>query len=250
MNQKILKIIFAIIGTILFVLSIIMLYFYMHYYEGKDPLDIRDKIESYMENHNLKQGDYNFEGVFWLDQITIIFIFPAIILFIVMNGSYLALGILGFICYIVGLFIEKLFPFTVSSSSFCVQILFGIIDIIVAFSYKTLTSKDLSDFGELNSLIRQNYDLYLQSKLYMKLTSFYLFFCPIFFVITSILQLLKIKKNTNAEQPLMQPNMQEGIQPIYQNNNLNENYPSNVPQEDNLYNEPNNGINVNNSNNI
>ena len=83
----------------------------------------------------------------------------------------------------------------------------------------------------------------------MKLTSFFIFFCPIFIVITSFLQMRKIKQNVNVVQPMVQPMIQPNnqvgmqIQPMYQNINPNENYPSNVPQVvDNLYNEPNNDI--------
>ena len=68
-----------------------------------------------MHSHNLEQKDYNFEGVFWNYQ-TILIMFEAIggIIFYIMNGVYFIAGIEGFICYIVGLFKEKLCPITFS----------------------------------------------------------------------------------------------------------------------------------------
>ena len=268
MNQKIKRIIYGVIGTILMVLDFVTLYiYYSNYTRKNDPFEIKDKIKEYMAKHNLKEEDYNFEKVFWNPNKDVPFLLKLILLYIftILNIAYLIIGVLGFIFYMCGLPHPRMCPFVTSIIIYSHQIVIGIIDISVAFAHSTLKEKDLTDFGELNDIINKTYDLYLEGKLNMKLSGFYLLFSPFFFIVTSFIEICTMNKNKNIVvqpmaqpmmqitmqpifQPITQPVIQPGIQPINQYN-LNTNEPLMVKQENNLYNQPNDGINNNTENN-
>ena len=256
MNQKAKRILFGIIGTTLIILDFIMMYYYyQNLYTKKDPFDIAYDIKSYMKQHGMNENNYHFEGVIWNSQNPLSIFsegFFALIFYFI-NITYLLAAIVGIIIYNCGLFKEKICLIICSISIFGYQIFIGIIDICVAFSHPTLTRKDYTDFGELNYLIKQTYDLYLESKLYVKLISFYLFFSPMFFLVTSLLQLRKMRKNNNninLVQPMAQNIIYQGIPPVNQNINPYANYPLKAPEVNNLYNQPNDDVIDNTKNDI
>ena len=196
MNQKVKRILFGIIGTTLIILDFIMMYYYyVNLYAKKDPLGIKSAVKSYMKEHGMDEENYHFDGVLWESQnpLSLFSKFFFGLIFYVINIAYLLTAILGIIIYNCGLCDEKICLIMCSIGMFGGQIFIGIIDICVAFSHPTLTQNELSNFGELNDSIKKTYDLYLESKLYAKLISFYLFFSPMFFLVTSLLQLRKVK---------------------------------------------------------
>ena len=247
MNQKAKRILFGIIGTTLIILDFIMMYYYFdNFLREKDPYNIGSDIKIYMREHGMNEKDYNFDNVILTPQNALSLFFEIVLTFIFLfiNIGYLLGSIIGIIIYNCGLKKEKIFFINCSISIFGSKMFIGIIDICVAFTHPTLTGRDLSDFGELNVLIKQTYDLYLESKLYMKLISFYLFFSPIFFLVISFLQLRKMRKNNNNNlvQPMAQNIINQGTTPVNQNINPNANYPLKGLEVNNLYNQPNDGV--------
>ena len=253
--REILKIIFGITGTILFLLNFLFCYLYFtNYYKKNDPYDLKDKLDDYMKEHKLNKKDYNFDKVFWISDedppilVQLIFRF----IFIIINVVYIITGIIGFIFYLVGLPKQHVCLFITVCILFSYQIVISIVDICVAFMHSTLTEKDLSDFGELNSLIKETYDLYLEKRLVMKLTSFGYLLSPLFFVITSFILIKKMKKVINGNNvmvnSMVQPIIEPGIQPINQFNQVGT-YPIMVQPVNNLYNEQNDNLNSDNKNN-
>ena len=208
MNQKIKRIIYGVIGTILMVLDFVTLYiYYSNYTRKNDPFEIKDKIKENMKEHNLKEEDYNFEKVFWNPNknVSIFFKFLLVIGEIIVNIAYLILGVFGFIIYISGLPDKWKCPFVTSIIICSIQLFEGLGYISNAFSHSTLNEKDLTDFGELNDIINKTYDLYLERKLNMKLSGFYLLFSPLFFIVTSFIEICRKNKNNNI-QPINQYN--------------------------------------------
>ena len=262
MDLKTKRLLYCIIGTILLILDFVMLYlYYINYIKKSDPYGIESEVKAYMEEHNLKEEDYNFDKVLWGKKTDMPFIvqFFGIVILVLLNVVYMITAVFSFVFYMMGLPQEKLCPFVTAIIIAAYQIFISIVDLCVAFAHSTLTEKDLSDFGELNDIINETYDLYLKAKLTMKLTGFYLLISPIFFTVTSFIEICNMRKNRNDNilvQPMAQPIMQYGYNYGYgipPNNqyNPNPNYPFMVqqaPQVNNLYNEKNDGSNGGNTN--
>ena len=261
MELKTKRLIYCLLGTIFLVLDFVMLYlYYINYTKENDPYEIEPKVKAYMKEHHLNQSDYNFHKVLWGNKsdLPIIVQFFGIVIWILLNIVYMITAVFSFAFYMMGLPQEKLCPFITAIIIAAYQIFGSIVDLCIAFAHETLTEKDLSDFGELNDIINETYDLYIHAKLIMKLSAFYLLISPIFFTVTSFIEICNMSKNKNKNilvQPMAQPIMQYGYGygvPPNSQYNPNANYPlmvQQVPQVNNLYSETNDATNEKNKTN-
>ena len=261
MELKTKRLIYCLVGTILLVLDFVMLYlYYINYTKENDPYKIESKVKAYMKEHNMNQNDYNFHKVLWGNKNDLPFIiqFFGIIILVLLNIVYMITAVLSFVFYMIGLPQEKLCPFITAIIIAAYQIFISIVDLGIAFAHETLTEKDLSDFGELNDIINETYDLYIHAKLIMKLSGFYLLLSPIFFTVTSFIEICNMSKNKNKNilvqsmaQPIMPNGYGYGVPPNSQYN-PNANYPlmaQQVPQVNNLYSGTNDSSTENNKTN-
>ena len=211
-EKKIIKL-FIKIGTIFLLLDFLFIYLFFFFLSKKHcSYELKQKILDYMYNNNLEQYNYNFHKVFWSSSEGEFFsegLFEGIAF--IYNILYGIISIIGFIFDITYFLKRKLCAIIFSTILFLVTLFPPIFDLIIAFdSQKKLTNEDLSDFGELNDDINNAYDSFITSRIFMKISSIFLFVSPLYYIISTfiVVHFLLNKKNNNElnEQPITQVN--------------------------------------------
>ena len=229
-EKKIIKL-FILIGTIILLLDFLFIFLYFFFLFKKHcSYELKQKILDYMYKNNLDEENYNFHKVFWSSSESEFFsqgLFEGIAF--ISNIMYGIISIFGYILDLLYLLKRKICAIIFSTILFLVVLVPPIIDLIIAFdTQKKLTNEDLSDFGELNDDINNAYDSFITSRIFMKISSIFLFVSPLYYIISTfiVVHFLLNKKNNNElnEQPITQVNKKG-------DNTLG------VKQEDNLYNE-------------
>ena len=229
-EKKIIKL-FILIGAIILLLDFLFIFLYFFFLFKKHcSYELKQKILDYMYKNNLDEENYNFHKVFWSSSESEFFsqgLFEGIAF--ISNIMYGIISIFGYILDLLYLLKRKICAIIFSTILFLVVLVPPIIDLIIAFdTQKKLTNEDLSDFGELNDDINNAYDSFITSRIFMKISSIFLFVSPLYYIISTfiVVHFLLNKKNNNElnEQPITQVNKKG-------DNTLG------VKQEDNLYNE-------------
>ena len=208
MEEKKINKLFMLIGGIILLLNFIFMILYFSFLTKKHcPYWLKEKILDYIHKNNLKESDYNFDKVFWTSSegqnlsrelhkvmILILYIISTIIL------------IIGFIFYIIYLLKRKSFAIIISTILFIVALIPLIFDLIYTFeNKKTLTNKDLSDFGELNDYINKAYNSVITSRIIMKISSIFLFISPFYYIISPFIVVRCLLNNKKNNEPKEQP---------------------------------------------
>ena len=209
MEEKKINKLFILIGGIILLLNFLFMILYFVFLTNKYcPYWLKEKILDYIHKNNLKESDYNFDKVFWTSSegqnlsrelhkvmILILYIISTIIL------------IIGFIFYIIYLLKRKSFAIIISTILFIVALIPLIFDLIYTFeNKKTLTNKDLSDFGELNDDINKAaYNSVITSRIIMKISSIFLFISPFYYIISSFIVVRCLLNNKKNNEPKEQP---------------------------------------------
>ena len=235
MEEKKAVLIFNIIAVFILVLDIVLVIIsFAEYVKEHCSDELEENIKHYMYEHNLKDEDYNFNKIFWSSSESQSFgrgignFFSLLLHFV-----YIGLSIVGLIFYMTHLCKRNLCLLIGCIIFYVIVILFGVLEIEMAFDYKKLNEKDLNDFGELNKDIKKLNDSYLKSKRIIKAFSIIVCITPVYYIVTPFIIFYCLVKKNNYDD--------------VNRNNANEIHTNEINVV--RVNNENNNINVQNENN-